>query len=269
MFFSPGARPRAKARNIIGSVLNRMLAATSANTMKANITGGSAAPTDATRASSRSNILYAPQITVITASGAGTYTTPTVNGELPIYLRIRMAGAGGGAGGSGTGGTNGNAGGNTTFGGVFTANGGNPGVNSPTDGVFPTGGAASGGSINQSGQDGGSFFNTGSSFFAAPGGNSFFSGAGQFMIHTNTNAAAANSAKANTGSGGAAGGTSAVVVYASGGASGAYCEGIITSPVSSYSYTNGAKGTGGNAGTSGTAGGNGADGIIIIEAYWQ
>jgi hypothetical protein len=271
MFYSPGQKPRAKPRNIVGSVLNSMLAVMPANTFKANITGGQAAPTDVTRAALRFSIFYPAQVTVITATGAGTYTTPTVNGELPLYIRVRMVGAGGGAGGNGTGGGNGTAGGNTTFNaGAFTANGGANGVNNPTDGAFPAGGTASGGSINLTGQDGGSALNgAAASSFGPEGGASFFAGAGQLLIHSSTAADAANAAKANTGSGGGCGGTSAAVVQANAGAAGGYCEGIITSPAASYSYSNGAKGTGGSAGTSGSAGGNGGDGIIIIEAYWQ
>lgn len=238
-----------------------------ANTLKANVGSTPAVPSNTARASARSNILYPPQITVVTATGAGTYTTPTVNGELPLWLRIRMVGAGGGGGAGGTGGTNGGLGGATTFS-TFTANGGAGGVNTPTDYVFPAGGTASGGALNMTGQDGGggTQFNQ---FFGPQGGNSFFFGAGQFDIHINTNAAAANPAKANTGSGGGAGMVAAAVPPGNGGAAGAYLESTISSPAASYAYSVGAKGAGGTAGTNGSAGGNGADGIIIIEAYWQ
>lgn len=271
MFFSPGQKPRARPRNIVGSIVNSMLALMPANTFKANITGVSAPPTDVTRALLRASILYPAQVQVITATGAGTYTTPTVNGELPLYLIVRMVGGGGGAGGNGTGGGNASAGAASTFNaGAFSAGGGGGGTNNPGDGVPTAGGTSSGGYLNHTGQDGGSALTgTVSSAFGPPGGQSFFAGAGQLLLHTVTNAVAANAAKANTGSGGAAGGTSATVLQAQGGAAGGYLEGLITAPASSYSYVVGAKGTGGTAGTSGSAGGNGADGMIVVEAYWQ
>lgn len=253
-----------------GKIINSLLAAMGANTIKANITSGLAAAANPTRASVRSNILYPPQFTVVTATGAGTYTTPTVNGELPISLTVRLVGAGGGGAGGGTGGGNGGSGGNTTFG-TLTGNGGAGGTNNPSDGVFPAAGTASGGDINLTGQDGGSVNNTpGANSITGPaGGQSYFMGAGVLNFHTATNAAAANAAKANTGSGGSAGMTAGVVPFANGGAAGGYCKDTITPVAASYNYSVGAKGTGGSAGSGGSLGGNGADGIIIIEARWQ
>lgn len=271
MFYFPGQKPRFRPRNLAASVINSMLAAMPANTFKGNITGVSAAPTDIPRASLRASIFYPSQTTIISSTATTTYTTPTVNGELPLYLRVRMVGGGGGAGGSGTGGSNGTAGGNTTFG-SFTANGGANGVNNPGDGVFTVGGGASGGYLNMTGQDGGGAIGgVTASSFGPPGGASFFSGAGSLLVHDSTIAGGGNAAKVNSGSGGGCGGTGSSVTQANAGAAGGYLEGLLSSsPLStSFSCQIGAKGTGGSAGTSGGAGQNGGDGLIIVEAYWQ
>ncbi len=211
----------------------------------------------------------APNIQIFTTATTATYTTPTFNSALPLYIHVMMVGAGGGAGGTGAGGGAGTAGTASSFGtALFVANGGANGVNSPTAGTFPSGGTATGGQINVQGQNGSPNSVNGNAA-GLIGGSSFYGGGGAAQTN-NSAATTGDAAKTNSGSGGAVGGITAAVISASSGASGGYCEGWITSSIAaSYSYTVGAKGTGGAAGTSGSIGGAGADGRITVVAYWQ
>lgn len=194
----------------------------------------------------------------ILASGSGTYTTPAG----ATAIRIRMVGGGGGAGGSGTSPGTGSAGGNTTFGSLTADGGGGGGFTNPFIG---TGGGATGGDINIAGGRGCliSMGYISETYYGGPGGNSAFGGAGETQY-----TGAGLSAAPNSGSGGGSGFYAGTGNTAAGGGAGGYCEKLITSPASSYSYAVGAGGNGGAAGTSGYAGGAGGSGIIIIDEYY-
>lgn len=198
-------------------------------------------------------------------TGSGTYTTPAG----VKYIRVRMVGAGGGGGGANNPARPvGTAGGNTTFG-TLTATGGAGGgganLASPGD-VGGDGGTATGGNIlNINGTAGqGAFFISGSNGAGGArggdGGNSFFGGGGSKGTTGNGSAATA------PGSGGQGAGSNGSHYAASGGGSGAFVEHMFNSPAATYSYGVGAKGLGGGGINSGA---DGADGLIIVEEYYQ
>lgn len=247
--------------NTLSNIAPSSVAAISANTIIANVTGSSASPTAATPGA-LSAILCQPQVTVYT-SGSGTYTTPTCNNAVANELFIRMVGPGGSSAGSGTGATAAGSGTATTFGSSFlTASAGGGGT---VSGAGGSGGSATGGDINlPGGSGGGAGGPAGSS--SATGCASPFGSPGS-MVQGN----AASPGLAATGYGsGASGATGTASPYAGGsGACGGYLEKTITSPSSSYPYAVGAPGTAGAAGTSGAAGALGGSGVIIIRASWQ
>lgn len=199
------------------------------------------------------NYYKKPTRTVLTSGTAATYTTPA--GVTRINVR-----AVGGGGGGGAVSTNAGASGTATTFSTLSAGGG-AGGQVGTTGV--NGGTASGGDINISGGQGCGCSNSSGSFSppGGIGGTSIFGGAGRSDATGQGGNAAANS-----GAGGGGGGGNGTAGSAGGGA-GAYCEKLIVSPSATYTYTVGAKGLGGAAGT--TAGGNGADGIIIIDEYYD
>lgn len=253
-------------------IANSGLAPMAANTVKANLTGGSAKPTDVTTASLKTALAVVETIAGNTGaftltngltnstnaiglvasrlqtptiqrflSGSGTYTTPANC----LWIRIRMIGGGGGGGqtaaGSGT---------SSTFS-TLTAGGGTGGSGSTFGGV---GGSASGGNVlNLLGGVGGSGGGTlVANIQGAMGGSGYFGGAGSgtnaAVIASSPNTGAGGSGSANTGTGGGSGG---------------YVEHIIGSPAASYAYTVGAGGS--NAG----GGSAGATGVIIVEEYYN
>lgn len=203
-------------------------------------------------------------------TGSGTYTTPAG----VKYIKVTMAGGGGGGAGSGTGTPGaGGDGAATTFGtlsagygtGAATAlnTGGTGGSNSVsiTNGILlkdcPGQDGAYGNLINGFAAGG-----TGASTPLGGGGRGGVGGTSQGL------AGEANSGSGGGGGGSPGGGSS----YAgAGGSAGGYIETIITSPASTYSYAVGAGGAFGTAGGGGSAmqGGSGADGVIIIEEYYQ
>lgn len=204
-------------------------------------------------------------------SGSGTYTTPTG----VKYIRVRVVGGGGGGSGSGTASAgNGGNGTSSTFGSsLLTAAGG-------AQGVFANA-IAFGGSITVNspairlvgveGGDGGGYSYTAvtNTYYSAgtPGGASFFGGQGCAPSYNS----GGNAAQANSGSGGSGGGGSNIagIFSGCGGAAGGFLEALIVGPSATYSYAVGAGGAGGTAGTSGYPGGAGADGVIIVEEYYQ
>jgi hypothetical protein len=208
-------------------------------------------------------------------TGSGTYTTPAG----VLYLVVKMVGAGAGGGGSdddsvsagdGTDGTD------TTFGTAFlVAGGGQNGThnnNPPLGGVGGIADLDTADGMAFDGEDGGDGAQVVTISTAIPvggkGGASVFGGAGASV----GNARAGKNAKANTGSGGSGGGCfngGSGAQGGTGGGAGAYVEAILQSPSATYSYSVGVKGTGGAAGTNGFAGGDGADGMIIVEEYYQ
>jgi len=188
-------------------------------------------------------------------SSSGTYTTPT--GCRGIWVRC----VGGGGGGGAISGAGGN-GGQTTFGtSLLVANGG-AGGSTPTGG-FGSGGTATGGDINISGGQGGAGPQPviGSYAPGGSGGNTpFGGGAGQSQAASAGTDGATNSGGGGSGaSGGASAGSSG------GGGAGGYCEKLISSPSSTYSYAVAAAGA---AGSGGTAGGAGGSGVIVVHEYY-
>lgn len=221
----------------------------------------------------------APQVSIL--SGTGTYTTPTVNGALPLYLEVEMIGGGSGGGGAGTTTTGGagGAGGNTTFGtALLVANGGPASPTSDTT-TYPTPATATGSlDVVSGGLGGGSgqyvFFSGSSAVSPVNGGN----GAGTFY-----GAGAPGGISNNGGSvvilpgtavaPGSGGGGGAINVNTNaytgwGGNAGAFLRGIITSPATTYAYAVGAAGAAGAAGTDGSAGSAGAGGYLRVVAYF-
>jgi hypothetical protein len=191
-------------------------------------------------------------------SGSGTYTTPANCRQIEATL------VGGGAGGGGgSGGGLGTAGGNTTFGPSFVANGSAASVAYYQSGAP---GTATGGTQNitgGAGQDGpvGSASITGA---GGQGGASSRGGNGG-----GGNARAGSNAGANTGSGGGGGGVpSGGAAGGCGGSAGGTCIGIINSPAATYSWAVGVGGGGGAGAAGGSNGGNGAAGIIIVKEIY-
>lgn len=222
-----------------------------------------------------SNLVIAPTIQKF-LTGSGTYTLPT-SPRSPLYIRVRMVGGGGGGGSSGTGSTNsGTAGGNSTFGTtLLVANGGSGGT--AGSGTPGAGGSASLGTgpiglayTGAAGQGAGVANGAADSVPGGMGGVSGFGGAGIGA----TNNTAGGAAVTNSGSGGGGGASqnnssSAASGAGTGGGAGGYVDALIYSPSATYAYAVGAAGAGGAAGTLGRAGGNGAEGIIIVEEYYQ
>lgn len=209
--------------------------------------------------------------TIQKLTSGSTYTLPS-SPRAPLYIKVRMVGAGGGGGGTGTASaTDGGVGGNTTFS-TFTANGGAAGLKG-TAGGAGTGGA--GGVISGSpspigitGQNGanGIVISTGAPQGNPPGGNGGqtpFGGAGVGSTGNGANPST------NCGSGGAGGAGNTSVYPGGGGGAGGYVEHLIASPASTYSYGVGASGTAGAAGTSGNNGSAGSAGVIIVEEFYQ
>lgn len=197
-------------------------------------------------------------------SSSGTYTPATdANGNLPLYVKIRLQGGGAGGAGSGTTPGKGGAGGNTTFGTSFlTAPGAAQQASVTTGG--PGGVIATGGNlINLPGVAGADSQSGFTNSQGSPGGAGPLGGAA-FPADTT-----GPSAVANTGAGGAGAGSSGTASPGAGGGSGAYLEHILVNPTGTYAWAVGAGGTAGTTGTSGHAGGAGAAGQVIIEEYWS
>lgn len=215
-------------------------------------------------------------------TGSGTYTLPTTPRK-PSYIRIKICGGGGGGSGagSGTSGGTGGSGGESNFGSLMLRALGGTGGSSTSVGLGgPTN--TSGGIVvfSTNGQNGepGIGGNVGSTVISLEikggnGGSSFFGGAGQGGIYN----IIAGSAVVNSGSAGGGGGgivediISPNVFCGNGGGAGGYLDVIITNPDSTYDYEIGPGGLGGAVGSGGyiRVGGAGADGIIIVEEYYQ
>lgn len=217
-----------------------------------------------------------PTFTVLSSGSAATYTTPT--NPVPLYLKIQVVGPGGGGSGGGTTtaiGSNGSVA--TTFTGTnvsISAGAGAGGADGDAGGQF----GGIGGVATASGSAFTSIFKIdgtrgiglhktaalGPSLAGGAGGNSCLGGGGGGGQNGTGQAALSW-----TGSGGAGGGsdTTASTTYTgAGGGAGACVEGIISNPVSSYTYTIGAGGAGGSGGNAN--GGAGADGRITIYEYY-
>lgn len=201
-------------------------------------------------------------------SGTGTYTTPA--GAKSII--VQTIGGGGGGGGSGTvGGGTGVTGGNTTFGTtLIVASGGVGGVfgigTAPGAGGAATAGAATT-IIAMAGNAGQGAGGAATAVFVmgGEGGPGVFGGSG-----SSSSAGTGTAPQANSGAGGAGAGANGVLNGngGAGGGAGGYVKARITSPLASYAYAVGAKGTGGTLGTNGFAGTDGGSGIIIVNEYY-
>lgn len=190
-----------------------------------------------------------------------TYTAPS--GPAPLYLKIRLVGAGGGGSGGGSGGGTGGFGGWTIFGSAYGAGGlggqEGGGASATSGGAASLGGIVSG--IAISGGSGSGLFETNTIGTGTMGAVSAFGGAaGDSSFASAT----------NSGSGGA-GGASHSNLPGNGGAAGGYVDGLITSVSSTYYYAVGPAGAGGSAGggTSPSAGTAGGSGVILIQEYYQ
>ena len=204
-------------------------------------------------------------ITFSSTQPLATYTTHT--GPTPLYLKIKMVGAGG-SGGAYT--TNGNAGGLTLFGtNVLIANGGIGGLSSSNSGAPLAGGSFT---VNApatqiygvAGGSTGAGDSSGTIVPGSPGGNSIFggSGGGGSLSSSGGVAAATNSGSGGGGGGGQSGGTG----NGQGGAAGGGIEAIIASPAATYYYS---VGLGGAAVTGTMASGAGGAGQISVEEAYQ
>ena len=236
---------------------NSSLSKMTNQTIKGNVSGISAVPSDLSAQDVRT-MIYAQPTTQKFTSGSGTYTTPA-NVK---FIKVKMVGGGGGGatGAINSFGTVGGNGGNTTFG-SLTCNGGQGGQGREGgqggtatlgigDGFAIAGAWGTGGDGSFSGPQ----FTTGGAGGASPfGGN----GAGK-------QEQSGTSAISNSGSGGGGGtGTQGSNYRAgSGGGAGGYIEALINSPASTYSYS---VGTAGSASTNGGAGGSG---FIIVEEHY-
>lgn len=203
----------------------------------------------------------APNVQESSTAGSSTYTTPTSGGNLPLYLYVKICGAGGGGGALAT---NAGGGGTTTSFGSTSASGGGGGSTSATNGgTGGSGGTTGTGTLihrvsGGMGGAGGLVINSSGGM----GGVTAYGGSGAGGVANSAGQAAATGSCA----GGGGAGSNGSVGGAAGGGSGEYVEFIITSPASSYGFTVGTKGSGGAAG--GIAGGNGSDGYVQVEAHW-
>ena len=211
----------------------------------------------------------APTVTKLT-SGSGTYNKPAGATRLHIVM---VGGGGGGAGSSthaGNDGGTGGTGGTSTFG-LHSCVGGVGGTKGSV-GAGGAGGAATLGAgivgVAITGGGGGAMgcYPAPASTSAAggQGGNNPLGGQPIALGWSGNGQPGAT----NTGAGGSGAAGDATHQSGSGGGAGAYLEGIISNPSSTYSYAVGAAGTAGTAGTSGRVGGAGAAGQIIITEYY-
>lgn len=201
-----------------------------------------------------------PTRQVLTSGTGATYTRPA--GATRIDVRVQGASSGGGSNTTST-----QAAASTFVGaGVsLTANGGAASV--AAGGTPATAATASGGDVNISGAVGTVCVNSAVTNSGASGASSPFGGAGGGGAGSG-GPSSGSAAAPNSGSGGGGGGASGAPA-GSGGNAGAYLEKRITNPNPTYTYTVGAKSVGGTSSASVAPGGDGADGIIIVDEYYD
>lgn len=196
------------------------------------------------------------------SGGTGDPTLTFYAVRAPITLEVEMVGGGGGGGAAAA--NNGAAGTASTFGTALLSAGGG-GAGQATNGGSSAGGTSSLGTgpvgIAVTGSDGGCGQASGGT--AIPSGNG---GTGAFGGGRAANInAVGGTGTTNSGGGGAGGATSGAC--GGGGGAGGYIKALITTILSTYSYTVGAGGNGGAAGSQ--AGGNGAAGAIYLTERYQ
>lgn len=203
-------------------------------------------------------------------SSTGTYTLPT--GPAPIYIKVKMCGAGGG----GSGGSNnaGSAGGNSTFGTtLLVANGGSggPGNAGNTGGAGGTASLGAAIGVAVTGQAGGGAGTTTASAakYSGTGGSSALFGGGGPAKGQNNEPGVDGVTNTGGGGSGGVGDDSPLAQAGVGGGAGGCVDAIINSPTTTYSYAVGAGGAGGATDGSTGAGGAGAAGIIVVEEHYQ
>ncbi len=205
-------------------------------------------------------------ISFTSTAAIATYTTAAN----ALYIRIRGVGAGGGGGSNGTGDAAGTTGTPTFFGanlitlGAGAGGSANSVTNAGSSGGSPTIGSGpvglSFGGANSTGSSG-----VTTNAAGGAGASSYFGGAGNGGGPNGNGGVAVT----NSGSGGGGAGGTGVFGGTPGGASGAFCDLIITSPAATYPYRIGVHGNGATNGVGGLSGGNGADGILEITESYQ
>ncbi len=208
--------------------------------------------------------------TLTKSGGSGDATLTFHAVRAPLYLKVKLVGAGGGGAGGGSGGGIGGTGGTTTFGttllsavggtggGAVTiysgGAGGTASLGTGPFGIALTGGTGSG--ADEANLNYGAGGSGASTPFGGQGGGGGEDSAG-------------NAAAVNTGAGGGGGGSSNGASHNNGGGGGAggFIDAMIASPLATYDYAVGAAGTAGTAGAK--AGGAGGSGIIIVEEHYQ
>lgn len=226
-----------------------------------------AGPVSGSAATPTFRALTPPTIQKFT-SGSGTYTTSAG----ALYIKVKIIGGGGGGGGTGTSPGVGGTGGTSTFGTTLLSSVGGTGGGTGSAYVSGAGGTASLGSgptgtvlTGGSGDSGASFAATfqatGGCGAASPLGGGGGGGAGGGI--------AGISAPSNTGTGGGGGGGGTTFFAGGGGGAGGWIDAIISTPLTTYSYSVGAAGTAGTLGTGGIGGGAGGSGYIEVTEYYQ
>ena len=218
-------------------------------------------------------------------NGTTTYTTPS--SPAPLYIIVKMIGAGGGGCGAYTssspsvGGTGGNTDWLFTGVGTFVAGGGGGGSYGSIDNCTYSGNgggtyagfAVTGASAieNATGQPGGDCLYQGSYAIGAlgggVGGNSFYGGGG----NGSTGTGAAGTAAGGGGQGGGIdSGLAGNYITGAGGGGGGYLYFYVNNPSGNYTIHVGAGGAGGsNGGSGGYNGGAGSNGVMYVTEYYQ
>lgn len=209
--------------------------------------------------------------TLTKATGTGDATITFYCYRVATYIRAKLVGGGAGGTGSGSSGSpgTGTAGGDTTIS-VLTAGGGQVGVARDSGGPGGTATVAAGFGFGVSGGQGSGASggnNAGSLDPGGDGGDSPYFGGGGCNGSGNDAGSDGNANTGGGGQGGGNGGGTPLNISGAGGGSGAYVEGTLHTGF--YTYAVGAGGTGGSPGASGFTGGAGADGVLILEEYFQ
>lgn len=210
--------------------------------------------------------------TLTKASGTGDATLTFSKVLAPLYLRVKVIGAGGGGAGSANGTQNGGAGtagGLSSFGSTLISCPGGSFATSYAPGAGGTACTVSGPTkvlsmLGSYGTGGGVANTVGFHPGGVGGGNIFGPGGGGGVVQGNNSSGATNYGAGGGGAGSPVGGTAG-----GGGGGGSFADVFVYNPSATYAVVAGTHGNAGAAGTSGYIGGAGADGAVIIEEYYQ